>query len=105
MTVRDTATAFAMRGLAGALRLINVPINSYLVSPQKQTNPASVFIRLAIFNAIGGIVFLIFYFLYSSSGGTSSYYLLIAAGAGFVAMGGSLVAYRIFKAKLDAMKK
>ena len=80
-------------------------INSESVSAQNQSNPAAVFIRLAIFNAIGGIVFLVFYFLYRSSGGDSSYYLLIAAGAGFVAMGGSLVAYRIFKAKLDAMKK
>jgi hypothetical protein len=75
------------------------------VSAQKQTNPASVFIRLAIFNAVGGIVFLIFYFVYKSSGGASSYYLLIASGAGFAAMAGSLVAYKIFKAKLDAMKK
>lgn len=75
------------------------------MSAQKQTNPASVFLRLAIFNALGGIVFLVFYFLYQSSGGTSSYYLLIAAGAGFVAMAGSLLAYKVFKAKLDALKK
>lgn len=73
------------------------------MSTQKQKNPASVFLTLAMFNGVGGIAFVVFYFFYKSSGGENSYYMLIAAGAAFAAAIGSLVAYRIFKAKLEGL--
>jgi hypothetical protein len=73
-------------------------------APANQTNqksPATVFLRLAGFNALVSVVFTVFYFLYESSGGDRSYYLLLAAGAGLIAALGALFAYRYFKAKLE----
>jgi hypothetical protein len=74
------------------------------VAPTKQSNPATIFLRMAIFNALGAVVFVIFYFLYRNAGGENSHYLLIAAGAGVVATFGALFAYRFFRAKLSAMQ-
>ena len=72
---------------------------------QNQKNPASGFLIMAGFNALGAIAFIIFYFLYKDSGGDKSYLLLIAAIVAGASAVGLYIMYGVFRKKLEGVRK
>jgi hypothetical protein len=75
------------------------------VAQQQQKNPASAFLIMAGFNALGTITFLVFYFLYMNSGGENSYYFLVAAAVSGISCVVLFMPYKVFKKKIEGVRR
>ncbi len=84
--------------------IINFQLDRF-VTKQKKTSPATGFLIMGAFNAVGALALGIIYFPYSSAGGANSHYMLIAAAVLGLS---SIVLFKLyghFRQKLDVLGK
>jgi hypothetical protein len=75
------------------------------VTKSTPSNPANAFLRMAGFNFLVAIMFFVAYLFYRDNTGERSVLVLIASLIGLLAAILSIVAYNVFRRKLENLSK